>query len=115
MSHIMRKTIGTLFIAMFLMALGAPAMAAPRRQTTLRLDGLHLQMTAKKLRRLQRTVRRVKGVRWAKVDLATGELFVGHARRVSKKRLERAVERIGFDVVTPTVHAQVDAAARPRG
>ncbi len=110
----MRKTIGTLLLAMTLATLGAPAMATPRKETTLRLEGLGMDMTAKKLRRLRSAVRRVKGVRWAKVDLATGELFVGHYRGVTPKRLERAVRRVGFDVVTPTVHAQVDRAARPK-
>lgn len=110
----MRKTIGTLLLAISLMGLGAPAMASPRGETTLRLEGLGMDMSAKQLRRLRTAVRRVRGVRWAKVDLATGELFVGHHRGLSNQQLERAVRRVGFAPVTPTVHAHVDTTSRPK-
>lgn len=116
MSHIMRTVLTLLLTAFCLIAIAPTADAAPRRTTTLRLEGLSMTMTAKKLRKLKSKVYRVPGVRRARVDLATGELYVVHrgAARVAKKRLVRAARRAGFTVVEGTMHAS-NTKVRPRG
>ena len=116
MSHTMRRLLTLLVTSFCLLAVAPTADAAPKRKTTiLRLEGLDLTMTAKKLRRLKSRVYRVRGVRRARVDLATGELYVVHTRKVAKRRITRAAKRAGFRVVEPTVHASAKRNGRPRG
>ena len=83
-------------------------------ETILKLSDLSTQTSAKDLSVLKRTIRRVKGVRRANVDLGAGELYVTHGRTTRVTRLKRAVRRAGFTPVEPVPDVVIARSQRRR-
>lgn len=62
--------------------------------TTIRIEGMHCDGCAQ---RLKRVLERERGVERAEVLLAGGEARVTHDSRTTTDRLRQAVERAGYE------------------
>ena len=68
---------------------------------TLKIANLTMETPAKEVKKLEKTVKKVKGVKRVAVSKKKGELTVRHTAVATVDAIKEAVAKAGFDVVEP--------------
>ena len=68
---------------------------------TLKLANLTAETPAKEVKKLEKTVKKVKGVKRVAVSKKKGELTVKHTAAATADAIKEAVAQAGFEVVEP--------------
>ena len=75
---------------------------AKTEAVTLRISNLTAETTPKLVKKLERTVKKVKGVTKISVSKKKGELTVRHTPEATADAIKGAVAKAGFEVVEPS-------------